>query len=192
MSSRRVVTENRNLAALADRWSDQHRKIAIWVGSGVCLPCSRSGAPRSLVPARGCRRGTRIPRELQGFRPRRHHAETVDLPGVGLLQPKPGLLHGVFGLAERTQNPIGHRAQLRAVAVEPVGELEFVHRCHTFLLSRVIGKDPPSKPMFSQATHIDPRTTPKCDRRRPMARIDGVHQADAGLKVSSSTGLDQG
>jgi uncharacterized membrane protein YdfJ with MMPL/SSD domain len=37
MASRHVVTENRNLAARAGRWSAQHRKIAIWGWLGCVL-----------------------------------------------------------------------------------------------------------------------------------------------------------
>ena len=68
--------------------------------------------------------------------------EAVDLLGVGPLQPQPRLLHGVVGLAERAEDPVGDRAQPGPLAVELVGQLEFVHRCHTVRVSRVIADRP--------------------------------------------------
>ena len=38
-----------------------------------------AGGDRSIVPARGCRRGARIRREPQGVRPRRHHALAIEI-----------------------------------------------------------------------------------------------------------------
>ena len=48
---------------------------------------------------------------------------------VGAAQPQPRLLHGVVGLADRAEHPVGHRAQARAVFLKLPGEavrVEFV------------------------------------------------------------------
>jgi RND superfamily putative drug exporter len=49
MASRNVVTENRNLAARAGRWSAQHRKIAIWGWLGCVLVVFAIGAAATTV-----------------------------------------------------------------------------------------------------------------------------------------------
>jgi hypothetical protein len=49
-------------------------------------------------------------------------AEVLDLGRVGTGEPQPGVLHGVVGLAERAERPVGDRAQARPVLLELVGE----------------------------------------------------------------------
>jgi hypothetical protein len=95
--------------------------------------------------------------------------EAVDLLGVGPLEPDPSLLHRVVGLVQRAEDPVGDRPQLGSLPVEPVGQLNFVHRCHTVLVSRVI-RDKPVNPN-------------QRDWRCQMARIEGVSKRKAGPMV---------
>ena len=77
---------------------------------------------------------------------RQPRVEAVDLRRVGAPQPQPGLLHGVVGLAQRAEDPVGDRAQPGPLAVERVGEIEFVHRCHIVGVAGVM----PMRPRESQ------------------------------------------
>ena len=87
-------------------------------------------------PSSGC--SPRVRRERSTFRQIRattvvSHRSRLSICSASVrAQPQPRLLHGVLGLAERAEHPVGDRAQLGPQAVEPVGQLEFVHRCHTF------------------------------------------------------------
>jgi hypothetical protein len=46
----------------------------------------------------------------------------LDIVRVGTCEPQPGVLHGVVGLAERAEHPVGDRAEMRPVLLELVGE----------------------------------------------------------------------
>jgi hypothetical protein len=47
----------------------------------------------------------------------------------GTAEPEPGLLDGVVSVAQRAQHSVGHRAQLPAVSLEPLGQpIGCVHR----------------------------------------------------------------
>jgi hypothetical protein len=55
-------------------------------------------------------------------------AEVVDRVGIDAAEPQPRFLHGVVGLAERAEHPIGDGAQPVAVLLEPPGQpIGFVH-----------------------------------------------------------------
>jgi hypothetical protein len=47
--------------------------------------------------------------------------QVVDRRGVAAVQAQPGLLHGVVGIAQRAQHPVGERVQLRPVRLELAG-----------------------------------------------------------------------
>ena len=49
-------------------------------------------------------------------------AEVFDLARVGAAQPQPGVLDGVFSLADRAEHPVGDRAEMRSVILELPGE----------------------------------------------------------------------
>ena len=57
-----------------------------------------------------------------------HADEVLDLAGFGAAEPQPGLLHGVVGLADRAQHPVGDRPQAAPVLLEPLCKpVLFVH-----------------------------------------------------------------
>ena len=80
----------------------------------------RPQAVERLLPA-----GPAQPEHVQadpGDDRRQPPLEAVDLLGVGPPQPQPRLLHGVVGLAEGAEDPVGDPAQLGPLAVELVGQ----------------------------------------------------------------------
>ena len=101
------------------------------------------------------------------------------LARVGAAEPQPGLLHGVVGLAERAEHPVGDRPQVAAVLLEALGELVLVHGCHI----------PPS----AVSMH-DPRTTADVTHRRratmearmpnPAIVVPGAMEALPALSAS--------
>ena len=54
-------------------------------------------------------------------------AQVVDVAGLGPAEPEPGLLHGILGLAERAEHPVGHRAQLGAMGLEAICQVIHGH-----------------------------------------------------------------
>ena len=53
----------------------------------------------------------------------------LDAPGILVANPQPGLLKGIVGLAHRPEHPVGDRAEMRSVLLEPFGQpLALVHR----------------------------------------------------------------
>jgi hypothetical protein len=95
-------------------------------------------------------------------------------------QPEPRPLHGVVGLAQRAEDAVGDRAQLGPLAVELVGQLEFVHRCHAVRV-RARGWSIPVTPGDTRMEH--PLLRGPTDRRAPFGR-SGAHPA-AALSNSS-------
>nr|WP_245737701.1 hypothetical protein [Jiangella alba] len=77
-----------------------------------------------LLPPRGAR-----PQQVEADPPddrRQPRAEVAHVAGVGAAEPQPGLLHRVVGFAQRAEHPVGDRAQLPAMRLEPFGQP--VHR----------------------------------------------------------------
>ena len=82
-----------------------------------------------MLRARRAARGT--PGRAPARPGRQPAAQVVDLAGVGAAaaEPQPGSLDGVVGLAERAEHPVGHRPQVGAVGLEPLGQpVVLVHR----------------------------------------------------------------
>ncbi|SLH03084.1 Uncharacterised protein [Mycobacteroides abscessus subsp. abscessus] len=50
-------------------------------------------------------------------------AEIIDIAGIGAGQPQPRLLHGIVGIGERAEHPVGDRPQMGAVLFETVGQV---------------------------------------------------------------------
>jgi hypothetical protein len=48
--------------------------------------------------------------------------EVLHAIGAHAADPQPGLLHGIVGLAERAQHPVGHRPQVGSVGLEALGK----------------------------------------------------------------------
>ena len=63
-------------------------------------------------------------------------AEVLDFACVSTAHPKPGVLDGIVGLAERPQQPVGHRAQSGPVLLEALGKPLLIGHV-TFLPRRV-------------------------------------------------------
>jgi hypothetical protein len=59
--------------------------------------------------------------------------EVVDVGGVGAAEPQPRLLHGVVGLAQRAEHPVGDGPQCGPVLLEALRQL--IHRSHSFVAS---------------------------------------------------------
>jgi hypothetical protein len=88
---------------------------------------------RLLAP--GSARAEHVQRDARDDR-RQPSAHVLDLARVGAAQPQPGVLHRVVGFAERAEHPVGHRAEVRALLLELIGEpLLLAHV--TFLLPGV-------------------------------------------------------
>ena len=52
--------------------------------------------------------------------------------GVSAAGPQAGLLHGVVGLAQRPEHPVGHRLQPLALLLKTLGQPALlVHRSHS-------------------------------------------------------------
>jgi hypothetical protein len=66
-------------------------------------------------------------------------ADVLDLTRVGAVEPQPGLLEGVVGLARRTEHPVSDRPQPRPLLLEPLGQR--VHRAR-LLRAAVVAVDP--------------------------------------------------
>jgi hypothetical protein len=66
-------------------------------------------------------------RQIRADDSRQPPLEAVDLLRVGSLEPEPCLLHGIVGLVQRAEDPVGDRPQLRALAIERVSLLNFAH-----------------------------------------------------------------
>jgi len=49
-------------------------------------------------------------------------ANIRDLTRVGAAEPEPRFLHGIVSLGSRSEHPLGHRSQMRAVGLESVHE----------------------------------------------------------------------
>jgi hypothetical protein len=57
--------------------------------------------------------------------------KVLDVLRPGAAQPEPRFLHGVVGLAERAEHPVGHRPQADPMLLEPLGQrLVGVHPSH--------------------------------------------------------------
>ncbi len=61
--------------------------------------------------------------------------EVLDIAGVRPAQPQPGLLHGIVGLAQRTEHSQRDRLKVSSLLLEPLGRsVGLVHRqslrCH--------------------------------------------------------------
>ena len=73
-------------------------------------------------------------------------AGVLDAAGVRTTHPRPRLLKGVVGFAQRPEHPSGHRPQVGAVSLEPLRQVfAFVH-CHIPSSSSVIAMTNPSQP----------------------------------------------
>jgi len=52
-------------------------------------------------------------------------------------QAQPRFLHGVFGFADRTEHPVGHRPQVGTLGLEPLRQpVMFFHRSHSLVVVR--------------------------------------------------------
>jgi hypothetical protein len=76
---------------------------------------------------------------------RQPSAEVPHLARVGAAEPQPGVLHGVVGLAQRAEHPVGHGPQLRPVLLKALGQPFLVIQSgHNAPSRRVIAVDPRS------------------------------------------------
>ncbi len=111
----------------------QERFVLGVATSGDALdPLRHAGTRRFL--ASGRTRAQHVQRHPCHDR-RQPPTKVLDLVRVRPAEPEPGFLHGVIGLAPRTEHPVGDCPQMRTVALEPVHQpLVFRHR-----------SDPPSR-----------------------------------------------
>jgi hypothetical protein len=110
----------------ADRVGEQC--LLLWVGHGPDHRV-REVAVEGLLAAgaAGAQHVQADPRDDRG----QPAAEVLDVLRAGAAHPQPAVLHRVVRLRQRPEHPVGDRAQVRAVLLEPGREpLVLVHVSH--------------------------------------------------------------
>src|SRR6266511_2857130 len=78
-----------------------------------------------------------------GEDPRQASGQVLHTAGVGAAEPQPGLLHGIVGLAQRAEHPVGDPPQVAAVGLESLRQpVVVVHRSPSLVAFRH-GRDGP-------------------------------------------------
>ena len=103
----------------ADRVGQQSLVLGVGAVGGIDDRVGHVHVERLLTP--------RLARSEHVQRDARDHcrqpcSEVLDLAPIGAAEPYPGILHGVVGLAERPEHPVGHRAQMRPLLLELLGK----------------------------------------------------------------------
>ena len=95
----------------------------LMTGSGTCTP---TGSSRRA--ARECS----MFRHTRGDDRRQPAAQVLHLVRSGAAQTQPGVLHGVAGLGQRAEHPVGDGPQMRSLLLETPGQpLLLVYRSHS-------------------------------------------------------------
>src|SRR6185312_15681470 len=113
-------------------------------------------------------------------------AEIFDLSGIGAVEPQPGFLNRVFRLAARAQHPVGHRAQMPPISLEPVRQkILFAHRSHPGVPFRHSTDEPPRPNVTSAGTtmsksqkEISDATTNEQSGLAQSRRHEGARRAE--------------
>jgi hypothetical protein len=105
----------------------QHRFALGVEGVGLVADERLGQAAAGVVLAAGAAGAQHVQRHARHHR-RQPAGQVDDRLGVGPVEPQPGLLHGIVGVADRAQHPVRHGAQARAVALELRGQqVSLVH-----------------------------------------------------------------
>ena len=154
---------------------------SVTIGSGSQMPTESSRRAR--------RRAQHVEADAADDR-RQPPAEVRRPRGVGAAQPQPRLLHGVLGLGDRAEHPVGDRPQLRAVLLELLGQPVAIVTSHPSVGIRHPIDDPHAADVTGRrrdrARKRGPRRRPSPSRSTTSARPTRAASRPSAASTSTS------